>query len=384
MVANILNRTLIIPPAAPHTTKYYNYDKVKKEDLIPFSELIEINKMKELVDLQILTNTTFKNFIEYNKNNNDQFMNWTILDRSNLREKRDDPWSKERVYSLYNDDNNDVLFFSKGSMWQCFNFTSTDMKKIQSYVRFHPLLRHTARLLSNSFDDKFNALHIRFADGDSSQERVGWLKPSHAFLSRMKNGKFLTTSKNLYIATVPNKQNSGYFNRFKSYFNVTFSTDLPQEPIKNVLKYYPTRMHSTVLGIIEQLLCTRAYKFLGTGYSTFSEHIRTMRANRILASDPWIDNGGVYIGVLNNNNNINIDNDNKNENNLKQLNLYTKIKKNNNKVNIIKSSLMKTNNGIEKNNILIYVGMNGNITEKQNEEKFLNAITLCKHALKVC
>jgi len=101
-------------------------------------------------------------------------------------------------------------------MWQCFNFTTEEMNQIQQKLFFHASLRTTARQLAQKVSPtgKYNALHIRFADGEANRVRENWLKPSTTFLYRMKMAKFLEISPYLYIATVPSKIDSPYFVRF--------------------------------------------------------------------------------------------------------------------------------------------------------------------------
>ena len=173
-------------------------------------------------------------------------------------------------------------------MWQCFNFTSAEIDSIQKHIFFHPSLRTTARELARHItpveDGPYNALHIRFADGESNKVRENWLRPASTFAFRMRMAKFADISRYLYIATVPSKASSPYFKAFKESYNVSFSSALPQRI--PVVESFAPAMRSTVLGILEQLICARAQKFLGTGFSTFSEHIRTLRRFRALVVDP--------------------------------------------------------------------------------------------------
>merc|ERR1712232_332730 len=150
-------------------------------------------------------------------------------------------------------------------------------------------MRHTARLLASNINGGvFNSLHIRFPDGDASKLREGWLRSSSSFLYRMKMANFLSYSDVLYIATVPTKRKSTFFAKIKSRYRVMFSNTLDSKLYKKLVEQYPVRLQSSILGIIEQMVCARAQKFLGTGFSTFSEYIRRIRALRVLGSDPFI------------------------------------------------------------------------------------------------
>lgn len=83
----------------------------------------------------------------------------------------------------------------------------------------------------------------------------------------------------LYIAT--DEKNRSYFHLFEEEgFKVVFWEDLDQEVLLPFLERYPSRMSMDMLSAIEQLLCTYALKFLGSGYSTLTNFILRMRKRR--------------------------------------------------------------------------------------------------------
>jgi hypothetical protein len=283
-VCQILERTCIIPPIGPHTTFYYKYNAVPYSDCSPASEFLDVVSLRKITPIVYLT-TSLVDFTGAHEGRLGG--NWRVVERNRLREKRESPWSTQDISREFSDEPAQFLYFSKGTMWQCFNFTLEEYSEIQQQVRFHPEMRSAARQIAQRLG-KYNALHIRFSDGESNKVRIGWLKPSSTFIYRMKMAKFQDYSSNLYIATVPSKISHPYFNKFKSMYNVTFSSSLEDLPvIKNIVARFPPPMKPIALGVIEQHVCTRAKKFLGTGFSTFSEHIREMRRMREIAHDPW-------------------------------------------------------------------------------------------------
>lgn len=270
-VCVILDRVCVLPPAAAHTTRYYKYNALKKDAIVSMDQLLDLEVLLRKQEVLVIQDQTFIEFVDKYYNEKD----WHTVDRSSLKEKRADPYTEQRVLSLFGPVSEQVLYFSKGSMWQCFDFNN--LEPIQEAVRFHLLLREFGKKFSLQLNKDYNALHIRFPDGETNKARDGWLKSSSNFLSRMRG----FNSKDLYIATVPSKQQDVFFHKIKEKYNVTFFTDLKlDDDFHQYILKLPEKIQPTFIGIIEQLICARSLKFLGTGYSTFSEHIRTMRRLR--------------------------------------------------------------------------------------------------------
>ena len=273
----------MIPPIGPHTTFYYKYNEVPIENVSPAPSILDVPSLRTVSNVAFLE-TTLTDFARAHQNTLGG--TWRVVERSKLREKIEEPWSADDITTSFFDEPAQFLYFSKGTMWRCFNFSREEMEPVMRAVRFHPMLRTTARRVAETLEP-FNALHIRFSDGESNKVRVDWLKPSSTFLARMRFAKFHDYSPNLFIATVPSRQTHPYFNKIKAAYNVTFSSAiLPHPLVKRALAGFPEPMKVIVLGVIEQHVCARAFKFLGTGFSTFSEHIREMRRWRAIAFDP--------------------------------------------------------------------------------------------------
>ena len=65
-------------------------------------------------------------------------------------------------------------------------------------------------------------------------------------------------------------------------FELVFSRDLPVTIMKWIENNYPLRMKFDVLGMIEQIIATWSYRFLGTSYSTFTGFILRLRKYRLI------------------------------------------------------------------------------------------------------
>ena len=179
-----------------------------------------------------------------------------------------------------------VLFFAYGTMWQNFDFSiNNELESVQRFVKLHPNIRKIARESSiNDVGKLYNSLHIRFMDGDGTALREGLLKPNKNFIFRMR--KFQAISNILYVATIPSKRTSAYFSAFKKAgYILKFSDSIK---VDKYLYTLPKALREGVLGLIEQLICSRGKLFLGTGFSTFSELIRRKRRHRILTYDSTI------------------------------------------------------------------------------------------------
>ena len=279
IVGRYLNRTVILPGLGPHTSMWYNFNKIPLEDFLPADELLDFNAMNAFAKVLPIRGITLKRFIMVNENPK----TWYRVERNKLAEKRQNPWSLEYVQNTFGNLKDPVLFFARGTMWECFDFSSEVLDAARRSVRAHLSIRKVARNVAlRLFPKGHNALHTRFMDGDGTDLREGLLKPAPSFIFRMR--KFDKTIP-LYVATVPAKRKSPYFNAFKEKFKLVFGDALERDPeVQQILAGITRRMKETVLGIIEQLVCARAERFLGTGFSTFSEHIRRMRRWRELTA----------------------------------------------------------------------------------------------------
>lgn len=223
-------------------------------------------------------------------------------------EKRNNPWPPEEIKRR---DGGEavVLFLARGSIWQSFAFPSQEEEKAVRAARLSPEIRRLARLVSESLarpgrgkqrnnnkaasslsEYPYNAIHIRFMDGDGTDLREGLLRPASSFVWRMRK---YNDSLPLYVATVPSKRGSPYFKPMANKFRLLFGEVLEKDPRVGAFLDAHVRarsMRDTVLGVVEQLVCARAERFVGTGFSTFSEYIRRMRRWRAdLVYDETID-----------------------------------------------------------------------------------------------
>lgn len=158
----------------------------------------------------------------------------------------------------------------------------------QSIMYSNPI-KKVAQRLSYALGTKgaYHAIHVRRADHRSLPQFKELAHTSFWYSDKLK--PFMNTSKFVYIAT--DEENRLFFNSFKrAGFTQMFWTDLDQGILLPFLERYPSGMARDILGMVEQLICTYAIKFLGSGYSTFTTYILRMRQyRRILAADTSVD-----------------------------------------------------------------------------------------------
>ena len=125
------------------------------------------------------------------------------------------------------------------------------------------LLPHIQKVIEekkNKLENNYDAVHIRRTDHISTAKRFNSFTPDKKFIDFIKSKK----SKHIYIAT----DNIGTFSKFKKLFNInqTYHKTLPG-----------LRKTSMLDAIIDIYMCANSNKFLGSGYSSFSQLIVTLQ-----------------------------------------------------------------------------------------------------------
>jgi len=291
LVARILNRTLVVPPIAPHTSMFWNYNKVEWPRTVSPFDVFDRQWMESVVDVVAINNTILRRFVESNENKHNQ--KWHRIERPNSKSQRGSPWTAADVYMNFGEDDSDVLFFAKYTMWKCFDFMVEQAQYFENRLQLTRGLKNAARLIVERMfhGAPFNAIHVRFEDkGASLNSKLtsDALGPAKSFVHRLQKKNVVESSKILYVATHPGKTNSTYFDAFRSAgFELVFSDSIMRSPeAKSILSIYPQNdIQISILGLVEQLICARASYFLGSGFSTFSRYIRIKRSKPILYFD---------------------------------------------------------------------------------------------------
>ncbi|GBG25461.1 Hypothetical Protein FCC1311_016792 [Hondaea fermentalgiana] len=287
LVAKALGRTLVVPPVCPHTSMFWNYNKVTWERTVQAFHVFDEVRMNKAVRTLGLRHIILRRFVEFNEKR--EFPKWHRVELPYKNSERDAPYTTQDLQRLYGDDPSEVLFFAKYSMWKRFNFTDDEAEYAQSHVQLAPDFRMVARLATEGLfgTQPFNSVHVRFQDRDSAllTDKLG---PATSFVKRLLKYNATEISPRLYIATQPSRAASTYFEHFrKAGFELYFSRALAEVPaVGRFLSQFPQNdIQMSLLGILEQLICARSSLYLGTGFSTFSRYIRIKRINPVLFYD---------------------------------------------------------------------------------------------------
>lgn len=286
LVARALGRTLVVPPVCPHTSMFWNYNKVEWDRTVEGFAVFEKLRMEQAVPVLGLSNTILRRFVEFNEFR--KTLTWKRVEREK-GSSRGKPWTTKDMVRIFGDDDEDVIFFAKYTMWKSFLFTDAEIEFAQNHVQLDSEFRKIARVATQALfgTGPFNAIHSRFED-KYTQILTDKLSPAQIFVRRLEKLQALQKSTNLYVATQPSKIGAAYFEPFRKHgFELTFSDKLSAVPeVQAFLQRFPQNdIQSTVLGLVEQLVCARASVFTGTGFSTFSFYIRIKRNNPVLVFD---------------------------------------------------------------------------------------------------
>eukprot|EP00515_Schizochytrium_aggregatum_P015961 CAMPEP_0202083858 /NCGR_PEP_ID=MMETSP0964-20121228/25492_1 /ASSEMBLY_ACC=CAM_ASM_000500 /TAXON_ID=4773 /ORGANISM="Schizochytrium aggregatum, Strain ATCC28209" /LENGTH=202 /DNA_ID=CAMNT_0048651599 /DNA_START=20 /DNA_END=628 /DNA_ORIENTATION=- len=150
---------------------------------------------------------------------------------------------------------------------------SNAAKTIRNALTFTRPIKDLAMTLADSVG-LYNAIHVRRGDKRKEAGFLDVVRDADVYGQRML--PFINISRRLYVAT--DEMNLSYFNPIRELgFDLLTYRDLDQELLLNFATRFPLQMFRDVLGMIEQLICTYSYRFLGSSYSTFSLFILRIR-----------------------------------------------------------------------------------------------------------
>jgi hypothetical protein len=140
-------------------------------------------------------------------------------------------------------------------------------------MRFAPHMREMAlRVVQQKFPTGFYALHIRMGD---SRDRLA--ETGAPFVSMARDQKWSMRQFPTYVATEPTRE-AEFFAPVERALKVTYSDGLDPDLIRAFKSAFPRGViRVDMMGVLEQLICTQAKRFIGTRTSTFSAYIVFMR-----------------------------------------------------------------------------------------------------------
>ena len=164
-----------------------------------------------------------------------------------------------------------IMFLKGSSMYHKWLPDKRIRDNVTRKLRFNKCFRRYAAEFSKVLGPNYNALHIRMGD----YYRHGRTPNMDKLFAQMKELGFRREDP-LYIATEPKRDKDFFAQIEQKYDKVYYSSDF--EFIKeNLQEQFHEKVVNDMLGIIEQLVCMIARRFVGTTYSNFSAYIRIMR-----------------------------------------------------------------------------------------------------------
>lgn len=309
IVCQLLNRTCVAPPSAPHTNYFQKYNIQPGDKLTSMQRVLNFKELKKIVDVvAVPQGQSFMDWLNMRKQEGDGSWKYVFRDYKNFPPGRMPKWTEAGVKRRFGQFKQKFLFFQNTTMWSAFDWKGSMagwkqklrgkwsahvllegygfdylianvVFSVHKHLMYNNVLKRTARKLSESLgvNGANNAIHVRRGDKTTESNFKKVSHPPYWYLERMLPYKDKVPA--LYIAT--DEKNRDFFNNFKAHgFNVSFWEDLDHTVLLPFLKRYPARMFMDILSVLEQLICTYAIKFLGSGYSTLTTFILRMRKRR--------------------------------------------------------------------------------------------------------
>ena len=300
IIAKRMERVLVVPPLAPHTSMFWNYNKVDWDRTVEAFDVFQRERLEAAVPVVGLSNCILRRFVEFNEKRAGQ--SWMRVEREKGA-ARGALWTTTDMRAMFGNVSADVLFFAQTTMWRSFDFSPSELAWAHLHVQLAAPFRHVARRATDFLfpaGQPFVAAHIRFEDAHT-QVLTDVLSPAATFVRRLERQGASNATRRLFVATMPSQVGSAYFEGFrKAGFELVFSDRLLEfEPLVRFLDRFPKNdIQTSVLGLVEQLVCARALLFAGTGFSTFSHYIRLKRNFRVLTYDAALIDAALYSPAL--------------------------------------------------------------------------------------
>jgi hypothetical protein len=309
MLARMSGKTLVVPMHGKHSNLYRGFLKLQQNELVPMDQVIDFEHVRGRTHVKFLfLNVTISDWLHrYTTRSNSVYHS---LPGEGLMHAKD-PGVYSRVKRSCR--KNKQLVYLKGRF-----FTARWLDKAALHsARTAPYLQDLAAAIadamrtgvfgmlqkepkhpqpelpaSSSSNSKtatttaaatsagrFNAMHIRLGDYSS---RAG--KDAAFFLKNAQQYGFAKDVP-LYVAA-EEPRNHSYFKPLIEYFDtVVFFQDVLQVKelhmhlVDFVLRTPTSKVRDSVAGMMEQLICAHADRFLGTKISTWSMDVRRKRAD---------------------------------------------------------------------------------------------------------
>lgn len=282
-VAKMTNRTLLVPPKGRHSNMFWGYYKLTQPNVIPMDHALDFPFMEKAMGVRLLplniTLASWQKTVLRGTDKDDDLVDFVRIEITGGMRKASHKYQENFVKKVAK--SNKKVVWGYGKFYS--KYLGVIKGKLANHVRFAPYLIQFSKVISREFfNNTFNAFHIRL--GDYSSKATSVSSNARAFVSASKKIGFKRETP-VYLATDSNSKL--YFKPLYKQFHgkVIKGQDLKTNPVVNMwLKDFytrlpPTTIRQSLFGLVDQLICARAQKYVGTLISTFSRVIVYHRDN---------------------------------------------------------------------------------------------------------
>ena len=273
MICRILNRVLIVPPMGKHSSFYGRYELLTPAQMVPMDKIFDFETIARFNPAIPLGNQKVVAFVQSLINRGYDVK--TIFHQERIG------WKEADVYAYLVPITSKVLFLRGAEMYHQWDFNVNLAHQMYTTIRFTQGIRQVAMNVIdeffNSTNREYSAIHVRMGD---YADRT---PPISDFKRKMERRNFRMDIP-LYIATEPNS-NKQLFRDLCNIYDCKFSKDFMDSTIlRKFAEAVPQgQIRQDMIGVVEQLICVAAKRFVGTSFSTFSAKIVEMRKFRSFA-----------------------------------------------------------------------------------------------------
>mmetsp|Transcript_22091 Transcript_22091/g.43476 ORF Transcript_22091/g.43476 Transcript_22091/m.43476 type:complete len:536 (-) Transcript_22091:87-1694(-) len=272
IAANAMNRTLVLPPVAPHANFYAGFNKFSSNEVLNMGQVLDLDTLASRVQAGIRVHdgdmTSYETKILQNRT-------WRVYERpqaiSFIQEKM--------ILRRWASETADVVYWHKTSMWKCCATMDVNYYAFIQYgMEFSKTLQGVALQSVTSMVPRYNAIHFRRGDSQIMERRN-----VHKYVKYHRSSmRYMNRSLPLYIAT--DERDRAMFQPLITTYGfskLVFAEDLAEDIMGPFMAQVPATMRGDVYGFIDQIICVYAEQWSGSALSTFSYVISAMRNNRL-------------------------------------------------------------------------------------------------------
>lgn len=283
-LAKRTQRTLIVPPFGAHSNMYRGFLRLKQDQIVPMDTVLDFPYLEKLADIKLLPmNVTL---LEYKRSflgggsaglgmSSTKDLKVVRIQDGNSLISPKDPHVFIDVLNGIKSGRRTVYIYGRFFTPHWVNH------KWWRDLRFSPFLQDIASTVADEFfDNKFNAFHIRLGDYETRARKRTALP---FFFVKTSLRMSMDADTPIYVASEAQRSSDFFAPLLGWYNNVFFMSDLATRPrtlkklVDFVLATPSTKVRNDIFGLVEQLICARAQKWVGTRISTFSHTIKQMR-----------------------------------------------------------------------------------------------------------